>query len=1133
MRNKILVSLIGLLSLLGGISLAALFATAFTYQGKLADGGNAASGSYDFRFTLYDVPGGGTVVGGPLTNSAVGVTNGSFTVTLDFGSAPFVGASRWLDIGVRTNGGGAFATLAPRQLLTPTPYAIWAPNAGSAATATTATTANSVAAANVTGTLALTQLPTALVTNNASGVNLTGAFSGNGGGLTNLNATKLIGAISSNNIAAGTISAAMLASVSNWNALTITNPTPAANDYFGNAVAAVGSDRVLIGAQSDDTGASDAGAAYLFSATGTLLTTFTNPTPAVGDNFGSSVAGVGSDRVLIGAPDDGTGAPDTGAAYLFSTNGTLLTTFTNPTPAVADRFGWSVAGVGSDRVLIGAYHYSTGAAGTGAAYLFSTNGTLLTTFTNPTPAAYDYFGYAVAGVGSDRVLIGAYLDDTGANNAGAAYLFSTNGTLLTTFTNPTPAANDSFGSAATAVGSDRVLIGAYQDDTGATDAGAAYLFSTNGTLLATFTNPTPAAIDYFGSAVAGVGSDRVLIGAWQDATAGSAAGAAYLFSTNGTLLTTFTNPAPSSGDYFGYAVTAVGSDRVLIGAYNVDIGANNAGAAYLFVLDAYLPGVIAAGVRAGSVTSASLANGAVTTAALAEGAVTAAKISGTLTASQIPDLDAAKITSGTLADARLSSTVNADTLDGQHGAFYQNAANLNSGTVADARLSSNVALLNGTNVFAGTNRFAGVLQATNVNNQLTGGFSGNGGGLTNVPGTLAWQVVAGPTVGALPNTGYVANNNAAQVSITLPASPNTGDVVRVTGMGAGGWRIAQNAGQSVFLASAAALPPGVSWTARESSRDWTSVASSADGSKLVAVVYNGQIYTSTDSGTNWTARDSSRSWASVASSTDGSKLVAAVSSGQIYTSTDSGTNWTARDSSRVWMAVASSADGSKLVAVVQNGQIYTSTNSGTNWTARGSNRFWWSVASSADGSKLVAVVSGGQIYTSTDSGTNWTARGGSQNWNSVAASADGSKLVAVVQSGQIYTSTDSGTNWTAQGSNQFWQAVAASADGSKVVAVVSGGQIYTSTDSGLTWAARESSRNWASVASSADGNKLVGVVSAGQIYTSIPTSVLPSSTTTVGVGGYLTGGQLTAIELQYIGSGQFMPLSYVGTIFAY
>src|SRR5215471_15583450 len=90
--------------------------TAFTYQGRLNDGANPASGSYDLRFTIYDSTNQpGTVIAGPLTNSAVGVTNGLFTVTLDFGVTPFTGANRWLDIGVRTNGGATFAALSPRQ----------------------------------------------------------------------------------------------------------------------------------------------------------------------------------------------------------------------------------------------------------------------------------------------------------------------------------------------------------------------------------------------------------------------------------------------------------------------------------------------------------------------------------------------------------------------------------------------------------------------------------------------------------------------------------------------------------------------------------------------------------------------------------------------------------------------------------------------------------------------------------------------------------------------------------------------------------------------------------------------------------------------------------------------------------
>jgi len=412
------------------------------------------------------------------------------------------------------------------------------------------------------------------------------------------------GSVTTDALADEAVSAAKVATVLNFRfALTLNNPTPAASDSFGYSVAAVGSERVLIGAPDDDTGAAEAGAAYLFSTDGTLLTTFINPIPAAYDLFGISVAAVGSDRVLIGAYLDDTGATDAGAAYLFRTDGALWTTFTNPTPAASDRFGSAVAAVGSDRVLIGAYLDDTGATDAGAAYLFSTNGTLLTTFTNPTPLAGDHFGSAVAGVGRDRVLIGALYDDTGATDAGAAYLFSTDGTLLTTFTNPTPATDDRFGWSVAAVGSDRVLIGADFDDTGASAAGAAYLFSTNGTLLTTFTNPTPATDGRFGCAVAAVGSDRVLIGAYGDNTGAAGAGAAYLFSTNGTLLITVTNPTPAADDHFGCAVAAVGSHRVLIGAWGDDTGAATAGAAYLFSLDTYTPGLVAEAVHLGGVTA--------------------------------------------------------------------------------------------------------------------------------------------------------------------------------------------------------------------------------------------------------------------------------------------------------------------------------------------------------------------------------------------------------------------------------------------------------------------------------------------------------------------------------------------------
>ncbi len=100
--------------------------TAFTYQGRLNSGTSAANGSFDLTFSLFNVSIGGSAVAGPLTTNAVEVTNGLFTVALDFGPDVFNGTAYWLEIGVRTNGGGSFTDLAPRQVLTPSPYAIYA-----------------------------------------------------------------------------------------------------------------------------------------------------------------------------------------------------------------------------------------------------------------------------------------------------------------------------------------------------------------------------------------------------------------------------------------------------------------------------------------------------------------------------------------------------------------------------------------------------------------------------------------------------------------------------------------------------------------------------------------------------------------------------------------------------------------------------------------------------------------------------------------------------------------------------------------------------------------------------------------------------------------------------------------------
>src|SRR5205823_6239789 len=119
---------------------------------------------------------------------------------------------------------------------------------------------------------------------------------------------------------------------------TLNNPTPGNGCYFGYSVAVSGN-TVVVGAHGDDTGAYDAGSAYVFNATtGALVATLINPTLATGDYFGSSVA-VSSNIVVVGAPFDYTGVVDSGSAYVFNAaTGALVATLNNPTPAVEDYF---------------------------------------------------------------------------------------------------------------------------------------------------------------------------------------------------------------------------------------------------------------------------------------------------------------------------------------------------------------------------------------------------------------------------------------------------------------------------------------------------------------------------------------------------------------------------------------------------------------------------------------------------------------------------------------------------------------------------------------------------------------------------------------------------------------------------
>jgi hypothetical protein len=106
--------------------------TAISYEGYFTDANSPAQGLYDFRFTLFDLPDNGATVAGPVFTEDLAVHQGRFRIPLDFGDGAFNGDARWLEIAIRPGADdGDFTVLAPRQQLTPTPYALHAYQAGS------------------------------------------------------------------------------------------------------------------------------------------------------------------------------------------------------------------------------------------------------------------------------------------------------------------------------------------------------------------------------------------------------------------------------------------------------------------------------------------------------------------------------------------------------------------------------------------------------------------------------------------------------------------------------------------------------------------------------------------------------------------------------------------------------------------------------------------------------------------------------------------------------------------------------------------------------------------------------------------------------------------------------------------
>ncbi|CAD5909358.1 calcium-binding protein [Planktothrix agardhii] len=367
----------------------------------------------------------------------------------------------------------------------------------------------------------------------------------------------------------------------------LVNPIPETNAQFGSNLSRLGNNFLAIAAPGQT---NNQGIAYLFNLTTQQPTlTFRNPSATAGTSkFGQSVATTLGDNIIIGASQDSSLAPNSGAVYGFNTaTGAPYLTINNPTPNIFDLFGYSVATLGNN-IIVGAPGNSTLAPTGGIAYLLDENtGQLLQTFLNSNPQVNDFFGASVAAVGGDRILIGApaSLTPTGGKQPGEAYMFdSVTGQLLQTFKNPNPGL-DNFGYSVawTGVGRD-ILIGAPGNDQGGIDAGIAFLFDgITGAVLQRYNAPKVEEFNQFGQALALIGNE-VLIGS-PGYGLGNLGGTFRYELRSGNLVQTYLSPVTDNSDTdlnFGTSVASVGN-LVLVGVPNLDITLPSAGAVVQFV----------------------------------------------------------------------------------------------------------------------------------------------------------------------------------------------------------------------------------------------------------------------------------------------------------------------------------------------------------------------------------------------------------------------------------------------------------------------------------------------------------------------------------------------------------------------
>jgi hypothetical protein len=317
--------------------------------------------------------------------------------------------------------------------------------------------------------------------------------------------------------------------------------------------------------------------------------------PAIGqldanEYSGYSVA-AGYGKIVVGTPQiEGPGSfdGDEGAIQIMDLDGSNKITVQASSSITNSDFGGSVA-IHSKYVIVGCPVISTNQV-----YLYNHDGTGETILVGPEVDTAIYFGYSIAVV-QNKLIVGAYGEDTGTTNSGSVYIYDLSAANIANsmikISNPDPTLNGYFGKNV-AGGCGRIVVAADGNPNGnGSGKGVAYVYNLHGNLIKKINTPTNETFSGFGlnSNTTAVGSGRILLGApYQDrGNVYSAVGEVWMYDLDGNYIKTLESSEWSTSGYFGNAVS-VNEGIIAVGETNGNTLASNAGAVHLFDLNGNL-----------------------------------------------------------------------------------------------------------------------------------------------------------------------------------------------------------------------------------------------------------------------------------------------------------------------------------------------------------------------------------------------------------------------------------------------------------------------------------------------------------------------------------------------------------------